>query len=238
MLEGHSNSPVWARVFDIVNAGPSNRFTVADKLVHNCGFGGWIGALRKFELTVGVSMGTDERCEEILYTWRGKRPMTKKLWEGLEAAAIETVQTGKAHQYMRITFSLRGDYLFMHLPSGGKLAYPFPQLERRQRFGKWKDVVTFMGMNSYTHQWERCSTYGGKLTENAVQATARDILCDGIVNLDFFGQDIVLLVHDEIVTEDAYDNVKAVETLLGQPPPWALDLPLKAEGWTARRYKK
>lgn len=203
-----------------------------------CGYQGWQGAWAKMAETTGCTIGDEEEVKTIILAWRANRPATKNLWGGLEEAAVQTVITGKVHKYGKIMFGIKGPYLFMRLPSGRMLAYPFPETEKRDRYGKEVDVVTFMTTNSYTKKWERQSTYGGKLTENAVQAIARDLLCDAIINFDMLGLPVVLHVHDEIVIETAEDFLHSAENIMQQMPAWAEGLPMAAEGWRAFRYRK
>jgi DNA polymerase bacteriophage-type len=91
-----------------------------------------------------------------------------------------------------------------------------------------------------TSKWERTNTYGGKLAENATQAASRDILANGMIEVEAAGYPIVLSVHDEIISEvpAGSGSVEEFEGLMCRVPAWANGLPLKAKGFRARRYKK
>jgi DNA polymerase len=89
--------------------------------------------------------------------------------------------------------------------------------------------------------WIRVDTYGGKLTENIVQAIARDILTYAMVNLENAGYPIVLHVHDEIVAEilKSFGSIKEFEKIMNIMPPWAQGWPIRATGgWRGKRYRK
>lgn len=186
-----------------------------------------------------VQYVADERAVKIIVPWRESHPMTRRLWSGLGDAALKTIRTGKAHHYRDIKFGIEGIFLFMRLPNGRKLAFPYPKIIKADtKYEKGKEVISFMGINTYTRKWERLTTYGGKLTENAVQALARDVLADGMLNLDVLGYPIVLHVHDEVVTDSPTGSVKVVNKVIATPPWWGLDIPLGSEGWEGRRYRK
>ena len=98
-----------------------------------------------------------------------------------------------------------------------------------------------MGMDSVTKQWVRIDTYGGKLCENVVQATARDILADALINADAAGYDPVMHIHDEMVTEvdEGFGSIEELERIMATLPEWCKDWPIKAAGgWRGKRYRK
>ncbi len=87
-------------------------------------------------------------------------------------------------------------------------------------------------------QWGRVSTYGGKLTENAVQAFSRDLLASAMLRLDDAGFDIRLTVHDEVVSRDDLPRLAEFTRIMNAVPPWAQGFPLKAETYACQRYRK
>jgi DNA polymerase len=119
------------------------------------------------------------------------------------------------------------------LPSGRYLCYPGPQEGDRDS--------SFLGVDPYTKQWKRLSTYSGKRTENIGQGGAADILMDGMLAADEAGYNPVLSVHDEAITEppdeDQYSDKHLSELLAGSSL-WADGLPLAAKGKTSKRYSK
>ena len=101
--------------------------------------------------------------------------------------------------------------------------------------------LTFMGQNSMTRKYTRQNTYGGKLTENVVQALSRDMMAEAMLSVDAGGLYVPLLtVHDEIVAEvpEGRGSVKEFEDLISILPEWAEGFPLAAEGWRGKRYRK
>ena len=89
--------------------------------------------------------------------------------------------------------------------------------------------------------WVRMDTYGGKLVENIVQATARKILTHAMINLENAGYPIVLHVHDEIVSEvlKGFGSIEEFERIMSIMPWWAKRWPVKAVGgWRGKRYRK
>ena len=105
------------------------------------------------------------------------------------------------------------------------------------QFGK--PSVKYKGTDSYTRKWAWLNTYGGKLAENIVQATARDVLADSMLRLDAAGHDIVLHVHDEVgIDSPVHGCLPEVEKIMGSEMPWAKGLPLNAEGYESDYYKK
>lgn len=122
----------------------------------------------------------------------------------------------------------------MQLPSGRSLAYVQPRYDGRE--------LTYMGMNQTTRKWERTKTWGGKLTENLIQAIARDCLAVSMSKIQQAGYHIVMHVHDEVIVEvpsdGADEHLKRIEELMGEPIDWAPGLLLTADGFTSEYYRK
>jgi len=104
-----------------------------------------------------------------------------------------------------------------------------------------KRALTFMGMDQRTKQWKRMHTYGGSLVENNTQATAADLMADAMLRADKSGlYDMLLSVHDELIGECDSDkgDLTEFEEMMAETEPWAAGLPVTAEGWRGRRYRK
>jgi len=226
------------KVYDILNAGPRHRFTVSNCLVHNCGYQGGPGAL----ISMGaLKMGLkEEELPKIIRSWRQANPHIVQFWYDVERAAIEAVRDKTAvHLHHGLVFSYESGIMFIRLPSGRRLAYVRPRIEIDERFNK--PVLTYEGMDQTTKQWARLNTYGGKLVENIVQATARDCLAEAMLRVDAAGYRIVMHVHDEVVLEVPHGSSGSLEEvceIMGQPIKWAPGLPLRADGFEADYYKK
>lgn len=232
------------------------------------GYQGWLGAFQAMAQVYGVRINIDRELEyekkkrqidtippdleqsireekesEIIKAWRNSNNMIVQFWAGVQEAAIQAVKTGKQYEYGQIKFGMRGRFLHCRLPSGRLLAYCDPGTAVvKTKYNVEKEVVCFMGWDSFTNRWCRQYTYGGKLTENIVQATARDLLRDALFRLESFGFNTVLHVHDEILAEEnPLASTKTLERfvrIMADVPTWAEGCPIDAEGWEGTRYKK
>lgn len=204
------------------------------------GYQGAIGALRQMG---GEKMGlSDEEMNRIVKLWRNKNPSVVKLWDEVNEAAIRVVKTHKPlilTKFRNLKFDYNGDVLTIELPSGRKLYYQQATLTT-SRFGQ--EAVKYKGLDQVTKKWWWVDSYGGKFVENIVQAIARDILAYSMQQLDKAGFWLVMHVHDEAIAE--VDKAKGEELLeqmcdiMGTEVPWALGLPLKADGYITDFYKK
>jgi len=202
-----------------------------------CGFGGSVGAVSKGVALYGLEMSQAD-MKAAVNAWRRANPATVAYWYTLEDAC-KTVATMHAGEQSvgRLNIVKQGAWLRIVLPSGRSLSYANPKLEA----GAYGPQLTFLGVNSYTRKWERQSTYGGKLTENCVQATARDVLCDAMHRVEAAGMPIVMTCYDEIVCEvpdTQQHSVEALCAIMSTPPAWAQGLPLAASGYESDRYRK
>jgi DNA polymerase len=204
------------------------------------GYQGGVGAYRKMGGAVFDAM-TDEAIQEIVTAWRKAHPRTRSLWYDMEAAAREAINNLGESFGVRglITFDVKADtqgiaWLRMRLPSGRYLCYPSPEVSE-------SGTITHEGMNQYTRKWERLDTYGGKLTENAVQAIARDVFMSGMLRAEIDGFNVCIRVHDELVCETP-DNPTytsdGLAALMSTNPSWSGGLPLSAAGFETKRYRK
>ena len=181
-----------SRVYDLKNAGPNHRFTVSGKLVHNCGYGGSVGAMKAMGAdSLGLS---DAELKQIVTDWREASPHITELWWAVDRAVKKAIKEKTATETHRLKFSYESGFLFIELPSGRRLAYAKPHIGENQFGG---ESVTYMGINAQK-KWDRLETFGGKLTENICQSIARDLLMYSMQTLSHCF--IVAHVHDEIKT--------------------------------------
>ncbi|MEG1869112.1 MAG: DNA polymerase, partial [Clostridiales bacterium] len=205
------------------------------------GYGGSSGALIQMgALKMGL---TEDELPEIVHRWRKANKRIIDLWYGLENAALLTMRTGRQSACKNIMFARETDYkhdfLTVKLPGGRKLYYVSPFLAPN-RWGN--ESVHYYGLNK-KNNWGILDTYGGKLTENIVQAIARDCLAISIQNLEAEGYKIVMHVHDEVIIDhplncDPESALKDVCDIMGKSITWAPGLLLKAEGFSHQYYKK
>jgi DNA polymerase len=167
------------------------------------GYQGAVGALKTMG---GEKMGlSDMEMDTIVKKWRKANPAIVALWGDLEGCAIRAIQTRKKviSIHKNIEFNCNGEVMAIKLPSGRQLFYQNPTFAHN----KWgKQSIQYKGMDQTTKQWDNVDTYGGKLTENIVQAIARDLLADAMQRLDAEGYNIVMHVHDEAVVEIPIDD--------------------------------
>jgi len=203
-----------------------------------CGFAGGLGAFSNMAEIYGVEV-SDADAQKAINEWRAAHLKVVKMWAELGNKAKLAVQYRmKMEVNDKLSFSMEGSHLYATLPSGRRLCYPYARIEPVE--SKWgtQRAVTFYGKNTYTQQWGRCSTHGGKLAENVTQATARDILYDAMHRLVMQGHTPIMHVHDEVVIESSSLELEDLNATLCEPPAWAEGLPLAAEGWSGERYRK
>ena len=207
------------------------------------GYGGGVTALDKMG---GTRLGlTEEEEAEIVALWRRSNPHIKDFWSKVERAAMCAIRNpGTTYTANRgLEFSYRWRALLVKLPSGRTMVYPRVRIETETMAGRTgtfeKESIVYEGLNQTTKKWENVRTYGGKMVENIVQATARDILGTVILRAEAAGLPIVFHIHDEIVVEAGPgQTLEQVEGLFSEPIAWCADLPLKGAGYTTPYYKK
>lgn len=190
-----------------------------------------------------LQMGlTEEELPDIVQRWRQANPRIKDLWYAVEQAALTTMQTAQPQGIRGLLFALEGDlvygqsFLTVQLPSGRKLFYPKPFLKENQ-FGKM--AVHYYTVGQQTRKWEVASTYGGKLTENIVQAIARDCLAVTLERIANKGLQVVFHVHDEVIIDAPMETtVEEICDLMAEPIAWAPGLILKGAGFENSYYMK
>lgn len=194
----------------------------------------WWQASVKQKKTYGLSERVFITCDSLKRLWRNAHPETVSLWSELENAVRRAIaQPGKQFNCRRLKVRKDGSWLRIALPSGRVVCYPGAAIV--------KGDITYMGVNPYSRKWQRLKTYGGKLVENVTQAGARDVLAGNMPAIEARGYEIVLTVHDEVITEapdkDFYFHDQ-LSRLLATNPVWAPDLPLNAGGFEAYHYRK
>ena len=219
------------RTYDILNAGPHHRFTVSGRLVHNCGYGGSVGAMKAMgALEMGMQ---EEELKPLVDAWRAANPKIVDFWWEVDEAIKECVRTKERTGVRNIGFRYQSGMLLIDLPSGRSLVYIKPRIEENDFGG---ESITYMGIGA-TKKWERLESYGPKFVENIVQAIARDLLMESMKRMD--GMKIVAHVHDEVIIEAVVDDsVEKTCRLMAVVPDWAEGLVLNADGYECGFYMK
>lgn len=194
-----------------------------------CGYGGSVGAMK----AMGGAEMSDAELKQLVTDWRTASPHIVQLWWDVENAAIKAVRDKTETETHGIHFSYESGFLFIRLLSGRRLAYVKPRIGEN-RFGG--DSITYEGIGT-GRKWERLETYSGKLVENIVQATARDLLFYAMKNLSRYF--MVGHVHDEIILECPEDTkLEELCQEMARTPDWANGLLLRADGYACQFYKK
>ena len=207
------------------------------------GYQGSLGAMKRMG---GEAMGLDEpEMLSIVNKWRAANPKIVKLWAEIEKCAIEAVMYHKKviGTPRNLIFECDDFALTITLPSSRKLFYYNPRIKEKIVGGRKSRALFYEGVNQETKVWGHIDTYGGKLTENIVQAIARDLLAYSMINLTKAGYKITMHIHDEVIIEIPYDGHEKEEynkiiNIMKQTPVWANDLPLNADGYLTTYYKK
>ena len=197
------------------------------------GYGGSVGALKAMgALNYGLQ---ETELKPLVDAWRQSNPRIVRFWWDVDSAAKTCVKEHQSTETHGIKFHYQSGMMFIVLPSGRKLVYVRPRIGEN-KFGG--ESITYEGVGEQK-KWLRLESYGPKLVENIVQATARDILAEAMLRLDAHGYRIVMHVHDEAVIEAPEDaSLEDICTIMGQAPTWASGLLLRADGYVCDFYRK
>ncbi len=173
-------------------------------------------------------------CDALKRMWRWSNYRITRYWQELDNAIRRAITMPKTPVVCgRVSIISHGNWLRIILPSGRSLSYAAPKLN--------EGCIEYSGIDTYTRKWQRIRTFGGRLFENICQATARDVMASSMGAIEDAGYEIVLTVHDEIITEtedtEAF-NAKQLADMMSTPPAWAQGLPLAASGFETYRYRK
>ena len=253
--QGLASDPAAVDVYDIRNAGPRHRYTADGVLVHNCGYRGGVGAMLAMGGRHVLPPGAPEdevrrRLKEIVDAWRAQSPAVRRFWSQLE----RIFNTGGAVDTGLVSIEVKGLDRYVWLPSKRPIVYR--GLTRRWKqpldvdgtpLGPARLVPHVLNTGGDRARVPYKPLHGGIITENIVQAVARDILVQALRNLEDAGWPVVTHIHDEVVCEIPADKrtldeealVAEVSEIMCRPPSWADDdLVIKAAGYTCQRYHK
>jgi len=233
----------------ITKANDFERF-IGKQCILGLGFG--MGASKfkgdlfeKGDVVVEASFAT-----EVVNLYRKKYKKVKNMWKEVSDAAMDAVEHPNRKFYccdkkIHYVYDEESEFLYCVLPSGRRLHYYRPIIKYVDPPKSWNtdDMIpqlTFMGIDGYTKKWTRLRTYGGSLVENFVQAAARDIMCYGMLEAENEGYEQIFLVHDESVAlvDEDFGSYQEYEKVLSRTPDWAKGIPVVAEGWEGKRYRK
>lgn len=216
---------------------------IGKNAVLGCGFGmGWERFQDQVYEQTGIRL-EDDLAQHAIKTYRAMKPGVVDYWSDIDRAAKRAVMNpGKVIRQGGVRWVHRDQFLFCVLPSGRPLAYALPLIEDRETpWGEMRPAVSFMGIDSRkgsSRKWKRIGTYGGHLTENVVQAIARDMLAEAMLRVEAADYRVVLTVHDEILAEKEGGDLEEFLALMQERPAWAQSCPIEAEGWCGDRWHK
>lgn len=214
------------------------------------GYGGGLGAWRRFEQSTGADLGMDDdQLKAAVSAWRAASPAVTAFWYACEGAAIAAVQNpGSCYPVGAggvISYAFRDGVLYCRLPSGRSIVYQGASVRPIKKFGRASFALFYHAWGSYTtgakKSWIEYDTYGGALVENICQAVARDLQAAALVRLDRAGYPAVIHVHDEIVAEvrQGTGDQDEFRKIMGELPAWATGWPLRVgAAWRGYRFRK
>lgn len=216
-----------------------------------CGYGlGWRKFVEQLDKDFDVTLDPDT-AERVVNTYRERYPAIPRFWQRLENLWRQAVRQ-RANRlgapgfpyYAGLREFAGRRFAYVELPNGRPMYYYRPDADRLVKPFGWTEgqplqpKAAYFGRSLITHKWEMTPTYGGKLTENVVQATARDVMAEAMLALDRAGFPVVLTVHDEIVVEAPASGLKEFESIMARRPAWLPELPVAVEAFATRRYRK
>lgn len=215
---------------------------VGKEAVLGCGFGLGGDRFRVQCAKRGYDLPEELEFKAVKF-WRKKNDKIVKYWKTIDDAAKSAIlhkgEVFKAGKFISLKVITTGEieFLLMRLPSGRKLSYPWPRIVP----GKFEGTtaVSFY-QNIKGEIWgHNKGVWGGLLTENAVQAVAADIMCNGAQNAEDAGYEICALIHDQALAyHQPHQSPEEFVKLLTDLPSWAKGLPLAAEGSLTPFYRK
>lgn len=211
---------------------------IAKNLVLGCGYS--LGGPRfvEYAANAGCIIEPDFALAAVKF-YRKEHANIVSSWKTIEGLAVAAIRNpGEQFRGLKCVLYMREHWLCVRLPSGRELRYPYATAAASERFGKPSWSISFR--TEYKGQFLRESTYGGKLIENIVQAIARDVMMEGMVNAEEAGYEVIGTVHDEALTlrEVGTSDIKALELIVCDTPAWTKGMPLAAKGFVCDRYKK
>lgn len=196
------------------------------------GYQGGTGALKAMG---ALKMGIEEdELQGLVNAWRKANPNIVRFWKRVEAAAKRALEFGTkvSLRGTGISFYVQDHFLMIELPNGRSIAYTNARLEEGR--------IRYEGKSMASSTFQTLDTYGGKLVENIVQATARDVLGESMIRLENLGYKIVAHVHDEVILDvpKGASNIDEINKLMAINPEWTEGLPLAAAGFRSDFYMK
>jgi DNA polymerase len=212
-------------------------------IILGCGYGmGWEKFI-DYAATYGITL-SEKEAKEAVWGFRETYSEIVDFWAEINQATITAFKAGICVYVRGLVVDGRDEKcLKIKLPSGRYIHYHKPTLvfEPPPWGGPPKESITFVMYGSKGAEAKRL--YGGLLTENVVQAVARDLLLNGMLEAEKIGFKIIMTIHDEIAGEVPIESPLGEKELLAAMciiPDWGegMGFVLKAEGYENQYYKK
>ncbi len=223
--------------------------TYAKPCVLGLGYGGAEGALMRVAHDYGLTLSPKEAQIDVDFYRRKLYPMIPKFWYAVFNKAKAAIKSREPQILITKTtqfeFRYAGGYLFIILPSGRRISYPQARaddewgVEVKGKSFYMSAQISYMGLKE--NAWLRLDIHPGLMTENIIQAMARDYLCYGCLCVEQGGYPVIATVHDEVICETPDNNDYTIEELVSlfcTPQNWSKDVPVSADGYEGYRYKK
>jgi DNA polymerase len=215
---------------------------VGKESVLGCQYGlGWAKFLRNCHQK-GVKQVTPDMAKKAVYTYRKIHHPIPEFWKKIEDACIQAVlNPGKRYRVTKVTVYVSDKWLNIKLPSGRRLRYFKPRVTQKQlASSRMVPEIRYWTVDGYTRQWIETSIWGGVFLNHIVQGISRDLMVNGVIQIENAGYKFLLSVHDEGLAEKkkGLGNVDEFVKLMTKLPVWAKGAPITAEGWSGPRYKK
>ncbi len=231
---------------------------VGKEAILGCGFGIGVDAFIRNCKKKGKVILPHEIASRGVYGWREKNYRVVEFWREIEDAARHAIEApGRTFRAGPYQYRKKGNWLQCRLPSGRIIWYRRPtieaatkdieQLDEGETVPRYRHKIHYWAVNSVTKQWEKTTTWGGKLLENGDQGMCCDLLAGAMTRHEAAGYPVVLSVHDEDIAEpdDGFGSVEEFVSIMTDVEDWAkgfpgfdVPMPVKAEGGSGYRYAK
>ena len=214
---------------------------VGKQLVLACGYG--MGHVKFRDTCKGYGVELEEEtCKMAVKEYRINNYQIANQWKEQEEAVLKAIKTGgKVVAGKVVWFTYKGN-LYCKLPSGRFLVYNKPSIKPYDFYGKVTEGIFVWGNKTRNGQkcWQEYNIYGGLILENIIQAVARDLMCEALKRFDGGIYEVVMHSHDEVIAEvrEGLGSVKEFTSIMCEKSDWSKEIPISAEGWRGKRYKK
>jgi len=201
------------------------------------GYQGGVGAWRR--LAPADDATPNAEVYGFRQAWVRRHPNIAKFWLMSVRQAVSAIDNpGQRCAVARVTFVRERDFLYLELPSGRRLSYPFARIYDDEQSKSFTFRDASGGRWAWYHVLKKRGAFGGLIAENATQAICRDIFREAMLRLEAAGYPIVAHLHDEVVCEvpEGAGSLDEFRGIITTPPAWAPDFPIATKARIAERF--